>query len=217
MVLVVVVALLIVAAILLAAMNGVHPNAVAGPSRSSSPLVSSVLAPPSSSPHPAAAIPLFLPPPGQSVVQIKFCWIFSDPFYSTVGPPQPKQHLVSTQDLLSRFNLVSAYDRYVRPFVIPGNEDAGEQPLTPGGVDKGKGRELPPNTSPVQGREQSPPGGDGDDEDGTGRGDKKKKNNYKHLIKGIYGASFVGGAMLQLFFFSLLSFYHHRQALDEKR
>lgn len=72
--------------------------------------------------------------------------------------------------------------------------------MTPGGVDKGKGRELPPNTSPVQGREQSPPGGDGDDEDGTGRGDKKKKNNYKHLIKGIYGASFVGGAMLQLFF-----------------
>lgn len=92
----------------------------------------------------------------------------------------------------------------------------GEQPPTPGGVDKGKGREVPPATSPIQGREQSPPGGDGDDEDGTGRGDKKKKNNYKHLIKGIYGASFTRDAVH--FFFSLLKFlfYYNRQALDEK-
>ena len=30
-------------------------------------------------------------------------------------------------------------------------------------------------------------GGDGDDDEATGKGEKKKKNTYKHLIKGVPG------------------------------
>ncbi|KAF8905117.1 hypothetical protein CPB84DRAFT_1814331 [Gymnopilus junonius] len=39
------------------------------------------------------------------------------------APPVPKQHLKSTQDLLARFHLLPAYDRYVRPFITPVGED----------------------------------------------------------------------------------------------
>ena len=45
--------------------------------------------------------------------------IFAAEFRQNAAPPPPKQHLESTQDLLARFHLLSAYDRYVRPFVSP--------------------------------------------------------------------------------------------------
>lgn len=76
--------------------------------------------------------------------------------------------------------LLPAYDKYVRPHVA--SVDGQDQPSSPGGADKGKGKEKDfAMATPDDGQ-------DGDDEDG-GKGDKKKKNSYKHLIKGIPGAS----------------------------
>ncbi|KIM39802.1 hypothetical protein M413DRAFT_19587 [Hebeloma cylindrosporum] len=155
-------------------MNGDISNAVAGPSSSSA--ASSSYTPPL----------LFLPPP---------------------PPPPPKQHLASTQDLLARFHLLPAYDRYVRPFTLPGDDPALQQqpndPQTPapgpsvlapspatgsaGTVDKGKGRER---DSAVATPADADPAdvGDADDDDAPGaKGEKKKKNTYRHLIKGIPG------------------------------
>ncbi|KAF5382009.1 hypothetical protein D9615_004376 [Tricholomella constricta] len=108
---------------------------------------------------------------------------------SLACPPQTHPtYLSSTQDLLARFHLLPAYDRYVRPFAAPaetGLDQAAPPPVTLGAtgtVDKGKGKE-------VDGLPATPgaaDGGDGDDDEG-GKGDKKKRNNYKHLIKGIPG------------------------------
>ncbi|KAF8071919.1 hypothetical protein FPV67DRAFT_906210 [Lyophyllum atratum] len=139
-------------------MNSESTNAIAGPSTSRS-----------STPPPAQSTSqLFLPPP---------------------GPPQTHPtYLSSTQDLLARFQLLPSYDKYVRPFAAPsetGLDQVGPTPITPGAngiLDKGKGKE-------VEGVPMTPgagDGGDGDDEDG-GKGDKRKRNNYKHLIKGIPG------------------------------
>ncbi|RDB26264.1 putative membrane protein C14C4.07 [Hypsizygus marmoreus] len=146
------------AAAVLGAMNTEANNAVAGPSNSRP-------SPPPSSPHTPQ---LFLPPPGQ--------------------PDTHPTYLSSTQDLLARFYLLPAYDKYVRPFAAPGEtglDQLASIPLTPGttgGLDKGKGKEVvgTPGTPGVH------DAGDGDDEEG-GKGDKKKRNNYKHLIKGIPG------------------------------
>ncbi|KAG6813400.1 hypothetical protein H0H92_011378 [Tricholoma furcatifolium] len=93
-------------------------------------------------------------------------------------PPRSQQtHLASTQDLVTRFNLLPAYDKYVRPHT--------ESPLDPllasnGMVDKGKGKET--DGVPTPG---APDGPDADDDDPTK--EKKQKNNYKHLIKGMPG------------------------------
>ncbi|KAA1467433.1 hypothetical protein DENSPDRAFT_244333 [Dentipellis sp. KUC8613] len=99
------------------------------------------------------------------------------------APPQPTPLLASTQDLISRFHLLPAYDKFVRPLVTPAPvTPSTPNPSTPApysatfpSLDKGKGKE----------REQGTPAPDGDDEDG--RDGKKKKNSYKHLIKGIPG------------------------------
>jgi hypothetical protein len=122
------------------------------------------------------------------------------------APFIPQTHLQSTQDLLARFQLLSAYDKHVRPFVTPieNGQDHFPPPL-PGTSDRGKGKERerdpPPDTSPAA---QTPgaDGGDADDDDGTGHGEKKKKNNYKHLIKGVPGTCHVSVAL----YFSC--FYH---------
>ncbi|KAH0585167.1 hypothetical protein H2248_008423 [Termitomyces sp. 'cryptogamus'] len=121
-----------------------------------------------SSPSPSSASPLFLPPP---------------------PPPRTQPtYLHSTQDLLGRFHLLPAYDKYVRPFTMPtetGKDQLGFASVTPGtngGLDKGKGKEAEGGpVAPV-----AHEGGDGGDDDG-GKGDKKQRNNYKHLIKGIPG------------------------------
>ncbi|KAG6851091.1 hypothetical protein H0H93_000971 [Arthromyces matolae] len=106
-------------------------------------------------------------------------------------PPPPTthpNHLSSTQDLLGRFHLLPAYDKYVRPFVLSSEAEQtplGPVPATPGAngiLDKGKGKE----TDGSPGTPVANEAGDGDDDDG-GKGDKKQKNNYKHLIKGIPG------------------------------
>ena len=122
----------------------------------------------------------------------------------STAPPPPKQHLASTQDLLARFHLLPAYDRYVRPFTLPGDDPALQQqpndPQTPapgpsvlgsspaiGPVDKGKGRER--DSAVATPAEPDPADvGDADDDDAPGaKGEKKKKNTYRHLIKGIPG------------------------------
>ncbi|KAG6879545.1 hypothetical protein C0992_001550 [Termitomyces sp. T32_za158] len=98
-----------------------------------------------------------------------------------------RTHLHSTQDLLGRFHLLSAYDKYVRPFAVPAEtsqEQLGTAPVTPGatgGLDKGKGKETEGGPVTPVAHE-----GDGADDEG-GKGDKRQKNNYKHLIKGIPG------------------------------
>ena len=117
------------------------------------------------------------------------------------APPPPKQHLASTQDLLSRFHLLPAYNKYVRTPLLPGADPSndGVPPSTPGAsampgtLGKGKGREVV-HRNAVTTMGNTPAdmdvgdGGDGDDDDVTGgKGEKKKKNTYRHLIKGIPG------------------------------
>jgi hypothetical protein len=109
--------------------------------------------------------------------------------FDSAPPKTHPAHLSSTQDLLARFSLISAYDKYVRPFAAPGetgldqNGPASVFPGASGVPDKGKGKEIvgTPGSSGIA------DGGDGDDDEGTGKGEKKKKNTYKHLIKGVPG------------------------------
>ncbi|KAI0759594.1 hypothetical protein BD413DRAFT_617685 [Trametes elegans] len=102
------------------------------------------------------------------------------------GPPPPRQYFTSTQDLLSRFQLLPSYDKYVRPFAPP---VGSSQATTSIATEKGKGKEKDFPSRDVAG--SSPPphtpgaGPDGEEEEG-GKGEKKFKN-YKHLIKGIPG------------------------------
>jgi hypothetical protein len=96
----------------------------------------------------------------------------------------------STQELLSRFHLLSAYDKYVRPYSLPVNAENGIQEATLSFVDKGKGKEKEvPLLDVASPAPQTPgAGADGDDEEGNGKGEKKWKTNYRHMVKGIPGA-----------------------------
>ncbi|KAF8656267.1 hypothetical protein AX16_002703 [Volvariella volvacea WC 439] len=153
-----------------AAMNNASSNAVAGPSTPRKP--SSPTLPTSNFALPDP--PLFLPPPGVS---------------------QPTGYLASTQDLLQRFQLLPAYDKYVRPFAAPA-ETGLDQGLASTqtahysvAMDKGKGKEVASGgLGGTQGVGVAGVG-EGEDDEGpqAGKGDKKRKNNYKHLIKGIPG------------------------------
>ena len=120
------------------------------------------------------------------------------------APPPPKQHLASTQDLLSCFHLLPAYSKYVRPSLLPGADPSndGAPPSTPGTsamqgtFGKGKGKEVVHRNAVTMGNTPADmdlgDGGDADDDDITGgKGEKKKKNTYKHLIKGIPGVLIV--------------------------
>ncbi|KAH8112652.1 hypothetical protein DFH11DRAFT_1511608 [Phellopilus nigrolimitatus] len=127
-------------------------------------------------------------------------------FLPPPGPSRRRPLFDGTQDLISRFQLLPSYDKYVRPFVHPvgsgephpnavssnGCATNSGLPLsvsTSGTLDKGKGREIPVATpiTPV-GATPGADGGDGDDADeDVGKDGKKAKNTYKHLIKGIPG------------------------------
>ncbi|KAF7336659.1 hypothetical protein MVEN_02100700 [Mycena venus] len=100
-------------------------------------------------------------------------------FLKPAAPPQPKPRLASTNDLLARFQLLSAYDKYVRP----PPDDPPEPPQPDNG--KGKAREHHPSPTPqTPGADHDPD----DDDAAQAKGEKKKKNNsYKHLIKGVPG------------------------------
>ncbi|KAJ6531836.1 hypothetical protein B0H19DRAFT_1188816 [Mycena capillaripes] len=96
-------------------------------------------------------------------------------FLKPPAPLQPPPRLASTHDLLARFHLLPAYDKYVRP--------PPDDPPEPQDNGKGKAREQNPSPGP-----QTPGGDDPDDDDGAqAKGEKKKKNSYKHLIKGVPG------------------------------
>ncbi|KAH8981566.1 hypothetical protein EDB86DRAFT_3066613 [Lactarius hatsudake] len=114
------------------------------------------LNPPSPSNHNAVAGPSSIP------LNSSFFLLPSD-------SPRSPQLLDSTQDLISRFHLLSAYDKFVRPFIAQEHDPStAHLPTTPAAApssDKGKGKEH-------------------DDE---GRDGKKKKNTYRHLIKGVPG------------------------------
>ncbi|KLO15241.1 hypothetical protein SCHPADRAFT_871321 [Schizopora paradoxa] len=127
-------------------------------------------------------------------------------FLPPPGPSRKKALFESTQDLISRFELLPAYDKYVRPYI----HQLGSQPealsnhtpadapppsalrsSSPSALDKGKGKEIPvgtPRTPFIVTTPAPADGGDGDDGDEEGaKGEKKKKNGYRHLIKGIPG------------------------------
>lgn len=60
---------------------------------------------------------------------------------------------------------------------------------TPGALDKGKGREVSVGTPLAPTTPAAGDGGDGEDgEDEGGKGDRKLKNSYRHMIRGIPGA-----------------------------
>lgn len=112
---------------------------------------------------------------------------------------------------MARFQLLGAYDKYVRPYAHPVGTDGASDALayqtlgnpptpggasfqasTPGGIDKGKAREMsvvPPRTPVAPDTPMAVDGADDDADDDGGKGDKKRKNNYKHLIRGLPGAS----------------------------
>ncbi|KAF5367386.1 hypothetical protein D9758_003753 [Tetrapyrgos nigripes] len=132
--------------------------------------------------------------------------IFDTLSASFLVKPSQASYIKSTNDLLGQFQLHEAYNKYVTPFyATPGEGGSGvggsgmgemgadgpASPTTPGpgGVDKGKGREIPISGSTPAAYPQTPAadGQDGDDEEGGGKGEKKKKNTYKHLIKGVPG------------------------------
>jgi hypothetical protein len=98
--------------------------------------------------------------------------VFADKPYLP-GPSHPSPYFSSTEDLLAKFRLLSAYDKYVRPFVDSSEHDSS--------IDKGKGKErdLSPSPEPTTAL-----GNDLDDDENDKR---KKKNSYRHLIKGIPG------------------------------
>ncbi|KAI0270318.1 hypothetical protein BGY98DRAFT_894689, partial [Russula aff. rugulosa BPL654] len=102
------------------------------------------------------------------------------------SPPFPP--LQSTQDLISRFHLLTAYDKFVRPFISQDHDPhASHVPTTPAvapSADKGKGKERDPGT-PTIASAATP--GTHDPDDDEGRDGKKKKNTYRHLIRGIPG------------------------------
>lgn len=99
------------------------------------------------------------------------------------------QLLDSTQDLISRFHLLSAYDKFVRPFIAQEHDpNTAHLPTTPAAApssDKGKGKERDPGTPTIA--SAATPGTHHDPDDDEGRDGKKKKNTYRHLIKGVPG------------------------------
>ncbi|KIK63026.1 hypothetical protein GYMLUDRAFT_95679 [Collybiopsis luxurians FD-317 M1] len=158
-------------------MDSTDTNAVAGPSnlRTSSPRSNSPSRRPTTPHFQVEPISLFLPPP---------------------GPPQSAAYIQSTQDLLGRFHLHEAYDKYVRPYINTPPDSAALNTIASspsnlgpngtglsGSLDKGKGKEVvPPSIAQTPAQDAQ----DLDDDDG-GKGEKKKKNSYKHLIKGVPG------------------------------
>ena len=114
----------------------------------------------------------------------------------SIGPSRPLPYFKSTEDLLSKFQLLSAYDSYVCPFLPP-------EEMSP---DKGKGkqRDMSPTPDPHSMHINDP------DDDELGR--RKKKNSYKHLIKGIPG-SMTSCVPFQLVTFAYSS---HRKTLNQK-
>ncbi|KAF8626997.1 hypothetical protein AX15_004581 [Amanita polypyramis BW_CC] len=185
-------------------MNGKPFSAVAGPSNSHNhaPLAPSSSNFSMSTPSPPSTTPSTRPPPAPSIPSL---------YLPPPGPPPPQTLLASTQDLISRLNLLSAYDKYVRPTIVSPNVPAPEvvvqdqavhptQGLLPsvpcaipgvvGVADKGKGKEKDVVMDGPAGAGVPLTGGPGvaggADED-AGKGEKKRKNTYKHLIKGIPG------------------------------
>ena len=140
-----------------------HTNAVAGPSS-----------------LPADIPSLFLPPPGPSFLRQYGSLDFADSPPRS-GPPHPKPYFKSTEDLITRFQLLPAYDKYVRPFAPPVAQV--------GATDKGKGKEIPPLAASSPAAAGPAGGDDGEEEDGA-KGEKKHKN-YRHLIKAVPGMCFV--------------------------
>lgn len=111
-------------------------------------------------------------------------------FFASTEPRATRPYFDSTQDLLARFQLLAAYDKYVRPYAPP----VGLASLSSGSIsgmsDKGKGKEkeVPPRDIASPAAAPTPGvANDGDDDDGQGKGEKKMKN-YRHMIKNIPGA-----------------------------
>ena len=115
--------------------------------------------------------PLFLPPPGPSSLR-QACLPDLANFMPLSGPPRPPPYFRSTDDLLKRFELLPAYDKYVRPFAPPVG--------LPNATDKGKGKEIFGRDAPASSPAAPTPaaGNEGDEEDG-GKGEKKLRERER--------------------------------------
>ncbi|PFH53011.1 hypothetical protein AMATHDRAFT_138608 [Amanita thiersii Skay4041] len=167
-------------------MNGDSFNAQAGPSNPHN-YVAPVAPPTSAFSLPtlseSSSIPSARPPPAPSIPSL---------YLTPPGPPSPPTLLASTQDLISRFGLLPSYDKYVRPYALHPSQTLSSTAIGStsgsfGGIDKGKGREVVADGPggmgvPVLGG--AGVAGAGEEEV---KGERKKKNTYKHLIKGTPG------------------------------
>ncbi|KAL1706818.1 hypothetical protein EV121DRAFT_268995 [Schizophyllum commune] len=111
-------------------------------------------------------------------------------------PPRPPQpvYLRSTDDLLSRFQLYPAYDKWVRPYVIPLDPNNPDQPLPSAGASDNKGKARDdmmdvdvPNPPLSAGATSLSESAKKEAADEAMKEEKKRKNNYRHLIKGLPG------------------------------
>lgn len=102
--------------------------------------------------------PVFLPPPPHSIR----------------SPPFSAAH-----DLIGRFQLQVAYDKYVKPNVLPVDQ---WQTSDGGNLDKGKGREKDAEDADLNMDAGSP-----NDPSGNESKKRKKESSYKHLIKAVVG------------------------------
>ncbi|CAL1715818.1 unnamed protein product [Somion occarium] len=98
-------------------------------------------------------------------------------------PERRKPRFTSTEDLITRFQLLPTYDRYVRPYA----NLSGAQAPTAGAIDKGKGKERERDQSTPSAVQTPTAANEGEEEESQAKGEKKWKNNYKHLIKDIPG------------------------------
>ena len=113
-------------------------------------------------------------------------------FRLPVHADYPRPHFGATEDLLARFKLSPLYDQYVRPYSLPVDALAPASDAALAG-DKGKGKEkeVPVFGAASPTAETPGVGDEGEGDDHQGKVGKKWKNNYKHLIKNIPGASCV--------------------------
>jgi hypothetical protein len=107
-------------------------------------------------------------------------------------PQHPPTHLRATHDLISRLDLLNAYDKHVRPTAVPVSAQPVSDTAPPSSptpsvtlIDKGKGKERRNSIASAVMDAPTPGGPDGTDEDG--KGEKRRKNTYRHLIKGTPG------------------------------
>jgi len=97
-------------------------------------------------------------------------------------PPPPSTNapaFSAAQDLIGLFQLQTAYDKYVKPHVLPVDQ---WQTAQGGNTDKGKGKEKEPEDVDMPMDAASP-----NDPSSTEGKKRKKESSYRHLIRAVVG------------------------------